>query len=97
MVTAKDIYNKILSRIIQEQEIIVGSLAWEIAEKVEQLEISDKKNYQVSMTGDPQKIINDIVAKYQKVFGTFAIDVCKRAVEYILVDMPVEDIPVSLQ
>jgi hypothetical protein len=72
-------------------------LAWEIAVKVEDLTIGDKQTYQVSMKGEPKGIINDIVARYQKVFGTLAIDVSKRAVEYILADMPIEDIPAALQ
>jgi hypothetical protein len=97
MVTAKDIYNKILSRIIQEQEMIVGSLAWEIAVSVKNLVVVDKQTYQISITGEPKNIINDIVARYQKVFGMLAIDVSKQAVFDVLADMSIEDIPASLQ
>ncbi len=97
MVTANDIYNKILSRIIQEQELIVGSLAWQIASKVEKLVITNKEEYQVYISGEPQNIINDIVLRYQKVFGTLATDVSKRATADILAEMPIEDIPISLK
>jgi len=39
----------------------------------------------------------NLVARFAKVFGTFATDVSKQAVADILIDIPVEDVPNGLK
>lgn len=82
-------------RIVQEQAVIVGSLAWEIAAKVHGLVIVN--NEDVAITGISKTVINDLVIQFEKVFGTFADDVCKHAVSDLLPELPTEDIPTTLK
>jgi len=97
MVTDISIYNKILSRILKEQELILGSLAWQIAEKITGMQIRNKESFDVVIMGDPKSVINNYVYRCERIFGSFARDASKQAVEYILADMRPDDIPERLQ
>ena len=96
MVTDLRIYNKILSKIIQEQENILGSLAWQIAEKFESIVIANKSTFDVRIASEPKLVIDAFVYRCEKIFGSFARDVSKQAVAYILDNIPKEDIPSRL-
>ena len=97
MVTDIRIYNKILSRILQEQETILGSLAWQIAEKISGISIADKETFKVTIVSDPKTVIDNFVFRCERVFGSFARDASKQAVAYLLAEMPLEDIPEKLR
>jgi len=61
------------------------------------LVVVNKQTPEVAITGEPKTVINDLVARFAKVFGTFATDVSKQAVADILIDIPVEDVPNGLK
>ncbi len=91
---------KIAERIIEEQEAVIGPLAWDEARKVKGVEVLDHKkgivnlNLQVATGKD---IIDKLVAQYEKLFGRASHEVCKQAVQDIIADMPPEEVPQSLK
>src|SRR5438046_3023604 len=97
MVTDLRIYNKILSRIVQEQENILGSLAWQIVEKTPGIIVKNKEAYDVRIISEPRIVIDNLVYRCMRIFGSFARDVSKQAVGYILANIPKEDIPERLK
>lgn len=97
MVTDISIYNKILSRIIQEQENILGSLAWQIAEKIQGIHIVNKETDEVRIISEPKVVIDQFVFRCERIFGLFARDASKQAVAYLLAEMPKDDIPEKLK
>ena len=92
------IYNQILIRIIKEQELVIGPLAWEEARKVQGLQIIDLKNGEVSLqNGDPKNIVDSLVAQYERLFGRASHEVCRDAVRDIVANMTPEEVPSSLR
>jgi hypothetical protein len=87
---------KIPIRIIKEQEMVIGPLAWDEANKVSGLNI-DRSHDSVSFSGDGRDIINRLVAQYERLFGRASHEVCREAVRDIIVAMSPEEIPSSLK
>lgn len=92
-----NIFGQISLRIIKEQELIIGPVAWEEAKKVSGFHITDADNQQVSFDGDPKDVLNRLVAQYSRLFGQVSKEVCKEAVQDLLAELPQADIPNSLQ
>jgi len=91
-------FPQIVKRIIEEQELIIGPLAWDEAQKVQGLSIVDKARGEVRLQGEnPKNIINQLVAQYEKIFGKASHAVCHDAVVDIVAEMPPEEIPSSLR
>lgn len=83
-------------RIIKEQELVIGPLAWDEARKVAGLNVDQSQN-SVSFSGDGKDIINRLVAQYERIFGKASHAVCHDAVQDILAEMSPEEIPSSLK
>ncbi len=88
--------NQIPLRIIKEQELIIGPIAWDEAGKVAGLVI-EASHAAVSLAGDEKDIINRLVAQYERLFGKASHEVCKEAVQDLIAEMPTEQIPSSLK
>ncbi len=91
-----DTFLQIPIRIIHEQELIIGPLAWDEAGKVAGLTIDQSHKF-VSFTGESKDVINRLVAQYEKLFGRASHEVCKEAVQDLLAEMPPDQIPSSLK
>lgn len=90
-------FPQIAIRIIREQELIIGPLAWDEAGKVRGLTI-DQSHKSVSLVGDNMKdTINHLVSQYERIFGRASHAVCHDAVQDLVADMPPEEIPSSLK
>ena len=87
---------QIVVRIIKEQELIIGPLAWSEAGKVSGLVI-DQSHNAASFSGDEKDIINHLVAQYERLFGRASHEVCKEAVQDLIAEMTPEEIPSSLR
>lgn len=83
-------------RIIKEQELVIGPLAWEEAKKVAGL-IIDQPHSSVSFSGDKKDVINRLVAQYERLFGRASHEVCREAVCDIVSNMPSDEVPSSLK
>lgn len=89
-------FNQIPMRIIHEQELIVGPLAWDEAGKVSGL-IIDQSHNSISFSEDEKDVINRLVQQYEKLFGKASHEVCKEAVQDLIAEMSPEEIPSSLK
>ena len=97
LATNTSIFNQISLRIIKQQELIIGPIAWEEARKVPGLQVVDNQNGSVVVQGDAQDVLNRLVAQYSRLFGKVSTEVCREAVQDLLVELPANQIPESLQ
>jgi hypothetical protein len=74
-----DILAQIVQKIIQEQEKIIGPIALEQAKQIEGLSV-DWERREVKLTGDEKIVLENLVKKYQLLFGKASVEVCKEAV-----------------
>ena len=91
-----DTISQIPIRIIREQELVIGPLAWDEAKKVAGLMI-DPSHTSVSLSGDSKDIINRLVARYERLFGKASHEVCREAVQDIVAGMSSNEVPESLK
>jgi hypothetical protein len=83
-------------RIIKEQALVIGPLAWDEAKKVTGLTI-DQSHESASFSGDEKDIINKLVARYERIFGKASHAVCRDAVQDLIAQMKPNDVPESLR
>ena len=95
--TSASIFDQISLRIIKEQELIIGPVAWEEAKKVSGFHIVDQSKGQVSFDGDAKEVLNKLVAQYTRLFGRASTEVCKDAVQDLIVELPKDQVPSSLK
>lgn len=91
------IYDQITTRIIKEQALIIGPIAWEEAKKVAGFHIVDQKSGEVRLDGDPKEVLNKLVAQYSRLFGQVSAEVCKEAVQDLIAELPKDQVPSSLE
>jgi hypothetical protein len=83
-------------RIIKEQELVMGPLAWDEAKKVSGLNV-DQAHNSVSFSGDSKDVIDRLVSQYEKIFGRASHAVCHDAVKDLIASLPPEQVPTSLK
>lgn len=88
----------IASKIIREQERIIGPLAWTEAGKVQGLHIVDTGKGEVAIgNGDAKEVVDRLVGRYERLFGRASHEVCKDAARGIVATLPATEVPASLQ
>ncbi len=90
-----DAFSQAVSRIIKEQQEIVGPLALDQAKKVEGLEVSSADD--VKITGKGKDVLGSLVNQYAKLFGRASVEVCKEAFQPFSDKIPTNDIPELLK
>ena len=88
--------NQLADHIIKEQELIIGPVAWEEAEKVTGLRIN-VQSHEVDIEGDARDVLERLVAQYEKLFGKASREVCRDAVRPLLAQVPEADVPAVLK
>ncbi len=91
------IFAQIASKIIKEQELVIGPLAWNEAGKVQGLKITDQKSGEVDIAGDPKETLDKLVAQYERLFGRASHEVCREAAISLIADLPAAEVPASLR
>jgi len=92
------LFPQIVRRIIKEQELVIGPLAWDEAKKVPGIEVLDQNKGEVNLqNGDAREIINNLIAQYERIFGKASHEVCKEAVQDLIAEMSFDEIPSSLK
>lgn len=86
----------LVKAIVEEQKLIMGPLAIEVANKVNGLQISEDAE-QVQVTDEGSKILTDLVHQYEKLFGQASVEVCKDAVREVKSSISSKDFPDILQ
>ena len=89
-------FDQISIKIIKEQELIIGPVAWSEAKKVSGFTVIDYKNGEVSLVGDGKEVINRLVSQYERLFGRASNQVCKDASKELIKQLKPEEIPSSL-
>lgn len=75
---------------------MIGPVAWEEAKKVPGFHV-DQTGETVSFDGNPQEVLNKLVAQYSRLFGQVSKEVCKQAVQDLIAELPQGEVPASLQ
>lgn len=83
-------------KIVKEQELIIGPLAWSEAEKVPGLNITGNHQVAFAENVDPKKVIDSLVAQYERLFGRASHEVCKEAASSFMASLAPGDVPASL-
>ena len=85
-------------RIIREQELVIGPLAWIEAAKVSGLIVIDQRAGTLIFSEPDQALVIDkLVAQYEKLFGRASHEVSRDAVKSLIANVPLEEIPTSLR
>jgi len=89
---------QIAEKIITEQELVIGPLAWTEAGKVQGLRVDRARHEAVLSNGDrdPKETVNRLIAQYERLFGRASHEVCREAVRGMLASLPPSEIPSSL-
>ena len=91
-----DTFAKIVVKIIEQQEGIIGPIALEQAQKVSGLSVN-WQNHEVQLMGDEKEVVNHLVSQYEHLFGKASVEVCREAVKEMLADLPENRRPEALQ
>ncbi|MBI2330495.1 hypothetical protein HYU94_03815 [Candidatus Daviesbacteria bacterium] len=86
-----DPYIEAISRIIKEQQSIIGPIALDQAKKVAGLQVGGADD--VKITGNKKEVLDNLVNQYAKLFGRASVEVCKEAFSAVSGKIPVTDIP----
>ncbi|MEX0649752.1 MAG: hypothetical protein WD200_02035 [Candidatus Andersenbacteria bacterium] len=89
-------HDQIVIKIIEEQALIIGPIAWEQADKVTSLQI-DMQNHAVIVEGNPKEVLEKLVAQYENLFGRASREVCRDAVRPLLSQISEDEIPAVLK
>ena len=87
----------IAAKIIKEQELVIGPLAWSEAGKVQGLHIDQRKGEVSISNGDPKAAVDRLVAQYERLFGRASHEVCREAVASLIAQMSAAEVPSSLR
>ncbi len=88
--------DQLADKIIQEQALIIGPIAWEQAGKVSGLRIN-VQSHEVNIEGDARDVLERLVAQYEKLFGIASREVCRDAVRPLLSQVPEDEVPTVLK
>jgi hypothetical protein len=92
-------YDQIATKIIKEQESLMGPVAWYEAGKVKGLHIVDQTSGAVTIDDGPDSrlVVDELVSQYGKLFGRAAQEVCKDAVTALIAELSPADVPSTLK
>lgn len=92
-------YDEIVKKIISEQELLMGPVAWYEAGKVKGLRIDDQNAGAVSIesSADSRAVVDNLVNQYESLFGQAGREVCREAVASLVADLNASEVPSSLK
>lgn len=73
----EDVFAQLALKIITEEEKIIGTVAWDLAFGVEGLLVDT--DYTLRLVGNKNKIVNNLIAQYEKIFGQSSRELAKDA------------------
>jgi hypothetical protein len=90
-------FDQIATKIVKEQELIIGPIAWQEAGKVSGLHFAATHD-QVSIDdGNGGQVIDLLVGQYEHLFGRASREVCRDAAAGLLADLTPAQVPASLR
>lgn len=91
------VFVTIINRIVKEQELIIGPIAWDEAKKVDGLAVNKEKHTVQFQNNNEEVVVGRLVQQYERLFGRASREVCKEAVKDLIADLPQNKIPSALQ
>lgn len=91
------ILDDVAGKIIKEQELVIGPMAWSEARKVPGMSVLDEKAGSVNVGSNGMGVIDQLVARYERLFGRAAAEVCRDAAHALISNMSPAEIPASLR
>ncbi len=88
--------DQIATRIVKEQELVIGPLAWSEAGKVQGMNVNRQSGEVSISSDDPKAVVDRLVAQYERLFGRASHEVCKEAAASIISGLPRSEVPESL-
>lgn len=85
------IFEDMASRIIKEQQTIIGPLALREANKVQGLKADGVDS--VVIQGDSKAVLQKLVEQYAKLFGQTSIQLCREVAESLSSELSESDKP----
>ncbi len=86
-----DPYAQAASRIIKQQQAIIGPIALDQAKHVAGIEFTNVD--EVKITGKGKDVLTNLVNQYAKIFGKASIEVCKEAFASVADKIPANEVP----
>lgn len=87
----------IAGKIIKEQELVIGPLAWSEARKVQGLAVTDTATGTVTVDNANPAVVDKLVERYERLFGRASHEVCRDAARALLAQLSPAEIPSSLR
>jgi len=82
---------QVISRIIKEQQAIIGPIALSQAQQVAGIVVTSADD--VKVTGNGKDVLESLVNQYAKLFGKASVEVCKEAIEPFSDKISPNDLP----
>ena len=79
------------SKIIKEQQAIIGPVALDQAKKVSGLTVNGIND--IKITGNKKETLEKLVKQFEKLFGKASVQVCKEAYSMYADKIPQTDVP----
>ena len=88
-----------ITKIIKEQALVIGPLAWMEAGKVKGIHIVDQTKGEVSIEDweGGGIVVDNLISQYERIFGRASREVCKEAVTSLIADLAPAEVPLSLK
>ena len=90
-------FDQIATKIVKEQELIVGPIAWQEATKVQGLHITPTHERVSIDNGNGDQVIDRLVRQYERLFGRASREVCRDAARSLIADLAPAQVPASLR
>lgn len=91
-----DVYEQIVAKIIRSQEVIIGPVAIEQAQRVPHIKV-DESGKKITIDGDEAKAIDALVEVYKELFGQISVEVSKEAAASLIGKLPAGELPEALK
>jgi hypothetical protein len=72
-----DKYHDLVKRIIEEQKLIMGPLAFELAKRTEGLKFENELTFNIE--GEPKNVVTNLINQYKELFGDISVQVSRHA------------------
>lgn len=92
----EDFFSTMATKIIREQQMIIGPVALEVAKKVDGLSVNED-SLEATVSGNGVGVMEDLIKGYQTIFGRASVEVCKDAVRDIVAKLDANQVPALLK
>ena len=88
--------DQIATKIIKEQELIIGPVAWQEAGRVTGMQINRAAGSVSIQNGNPI-VVDQLIERYEHLFGRASREASKEAVVSLVAELSPTEIPSSLK